>query len=69
MQACSISDISGLADLGRMADLIGSFSDRNYLQKIPALFYEFEQNCANDSLGYRQIKQANVSADKARLCT
>ena len=39
MQACPISDIPGLAGLGRTADLIGQFSDLNYLQKPPALFY------------------------------
>ena len=54
------SDIRGLADLGRSADLIGQFSDRNYLQKLPALFYEFEQNGANNALGYRQIKDMRL---------
>ncbi len=55
-----VSDIRGLADLGRAADLIGQFSDRSYLQKLPALFYEFEQNGTNDSLGYRHIKDVRL---------
>ena len=48
-------DPQGLATLGRSADLIGQFSDRNYLQKLPALFYEFEQNGTNETLGYRHL--------------
>ncbi|MBX2865994.1 MAG: metal-dependent phosphohydrolase [Leptolyngbyaceae cyanobacterium MAG.088] len=55
-----VSTIQELADLGRSADLIGQFSDRNYLQKLPALFYEFEQNGTNDSFGYRQIKDVRL---------
>lgn len=55
-----VSDIRGLAALGRAADLIGQFSDRNYLQKLPALFYEFEQNGANDSFGYRHLKDVRL---------
>ncbi|MGD1952345.1 MAG: metal-dependent phosphohydrolase [Leptolyngbyaceae cyanobacterium] len=59
-----VSDIRGLADLGRSADLIGQFSDRNYLQKLPALFYEFEQNGANHVLGYRQVKDMRLGVAK-----
>ena len=59
-----VSDIRGLADLGRSADLIGQLSDRNYLQKLPALFYEFEQNGANDILGYRQIKDVRLGVSQ-----
>lgn len=51
----SLPDPQGLASLGRSADLIGQFSDRNYLQKLPALFYEFEQNGTNKTLGYRHL--------------
>lgn len=51
----SLPDPQGLATLGRSADLIGQFSDRNYLQKLPALFYEFEQNGTNVTLGYRHL--------------
>jgi hypothetical protein len=39
--------------LVRAADLIGQLSDPRYLQKIPALFYEFEETGANKTLGYR----------------
>lgn len=38
--------------LVRAADLIGQLSDPRYLQKIPALFYEFEEIGMNQSLGY-----------------
>lgn len=41
------------AGLVRSADLIGQLSDPRYLQKIGALFYEFEETGANQSLGYR----------------
>ncbi len=59
-----VSNIQELEDLGRSADLIGQFSDRNYLQKLPALFYEFEQNGTNHSLGYRQIKDIRLGLSK-----
>ncbi|HBB32418.1 MAG TPA: metal-dependent phosphohydrolase [Cyanobacteria bacterium UBA8803] len=39
--------------LTRAADLIGQLSDPHYLQKIPALFNEFEETGANKCLGYR----------------
>jgi hypothetical protein len=39
--------------LTRAADLIGQLSDPRYLQKIPALFYEFQETGANQHLGYR----------------
>ncbi|MGQ4647842.1 Npun_R2479 family HD domain-containing metalloprotein [Lyngbya aestuarii] len=39
--------------LVRAADLIGQLSDPRYLQKISALFYEFEETGANKILGYR----------------
>lgn len=38
--------------LVRCADLIGQLSDPRYLQKIPALFYEFEETGTNKVLGY-----------------
>lgn len=41
------------AGLVRAADLIGQLSDPRYLQKIPALFYEFEETGTNKALGYR----------------
>ncbi len=37
----------------RAADLIGQLSDPRYLQKVNALFYEFEEIGTNELLGYR----------------
>ncbi len=42
----------GYAAVVRAADLIGQLSDPRYLQKIPALFYEFEETGVNKRLGY-----------------
>jgi hypothetical protein len=39
--------------LVRGADLIGQLSDPRYLQKISALFYEFEETGTNKALNYR----------------
>ncbi len=39
--------------LVRAADLIGQLSDPRYLNKIGALYYEFEETGVNKSLGYR----------------
>ena len=41
-----------LAGLARGADFIGQLGDPNYLRKIPALFYEFEENGVNGQIGY-----------------
>ncbi|MDB9519642.1 metal-dependent phosphohydrolase [Roseofilum reptotaenium CS-1145] len=46
------ADTMNYPGLIRGADLIGQLSDPQYLQKIPALFYEFEENGANKQLGY-----------------
>ncbi len=46
------ADTVNYAGLVRGADLIGQLSDPRYLQKIPALFYEFEETGVNKSLGY-----------------
>jgi len=45
-------DTSGCGGLVRAADFIGQLGDPNYLRKIPALFYEFEETGANKSRGY-----------------
>jgi hypothetical protein len=42
-----------LAGLTRAADFIGQLGDPNYLLKIPALFYEFEELGTNKLLGYK----------------
>lgn len=39
--------------LVRAADLIGQLADPNYLRKLPALFYEFQETGVNEQLGYR----------------
>jgi hypothetical protein len=39
--------------LVRAADLIGQLSDPRYLQKVTALFYEFEETGQNQVLKYR----------------
>ncbi|MBD1922647.1 metal-dependent phosphohydrolase [Microcoleus sp. FACHB-831] len=46
-------DTGNCPGLVRAADLIGQLSDPRYLQKISALFYEFEETGVNKSLGYR----------------
>ena len=44
------ADYPGLV---RGADLIGQLSDPRYLQKLPAVFYEFEEIGFNVAMGYR----------------
>ncbi|MGC1246060.1 MAG: metal-dependent phosphohydrolase, partial [Spirulinaceae cyanobacterium] len=44
---------SSFPGLVRAADLIGQLSDPRYLQKIPALYYEFEEIGTNKALNYR----------------
>jgi hypothetical protein len=46
-------DTRGYPGLVRAADLIGQLGDPNYLRKIPALFYEFEELGTNAKLGYK----------------
>ena len=46
-------DTKGLAGLVRAADYIGQLADPDYLRKIPALFYEFEETGANQKMGYK----------------
>ncbi len=38
--------------LVRAADLIGQLADPNYLRKLPALYYEFQETGVNEKLGY-----------------
>lgn len=42
--------------LARAADLIGQLSDRQYLDKLPALFQEFTETGAHLALNYRQVQ-------------
>ncbi len=37
----------------RAADFIGQLGDPNYLRKVPALYYEFEENGVNERVGYQ----------------
>ena len=37
----------------RSADFIGQLGDPNYLRKIPALYYEFEETGVNQQIGYK----------------
>jgi hypothetical protein len=46
-------DTKGYGGLLRAADFIGQLGDPNYLRKIPALFYEFEEIGANEKIGYK----------------
>ena len=46
-------DTKSYAGLVRAADLIGQLGDPDYLRKIPALFYEFEELGTNAKLGYK----------------
>lgn len=46
-------DTGSLRGLMRAADLIGQLGDPDYLRKIPALFYEFEETGANKKIGYK----------------
>ena len=43
------------AGLLRGADLIGQLADPDYLRKLPALFYEFEETGANKFTGYKNV--------------
>lgn len=47
------ADTESYAGLARAADFVGQLGDPNYLLKMPALFYEFEETGMNDTLGYR----------------
>jgi hypothetical protein len=42
----------GYGALVRAADFIGQLGDPDYLRKIPALFYEFEETGENKRIGY-----------------
>jgi hypothetical protein len=53
------------AGLVRAADLIGQLSDPCYLEKLPALFYEFEEIGTNRNLGYRH--PGDLRADYPRF--
>jgi hypothetical protein len=49
----SHKDTTSYPGLVRAADFIGQLGDPNYLRKIPALFYEFEETGENAKIGYK----------------
>jgi len=51
------ADSHSYGGLVRAADLIGQLGDPNYLRKVPALFYEFEELGYNRQFGYRTPKE------------
>lgn len=57
-------DTRGYPGLVRAADLIGQLSDPRYLQKIPALFYEFQETGVNADLGYRHPEDLRLNYPK-----
>ncbi len=50
--------------LVRAADFIGQLGDPNYLRKIPALYYEFEQLGLNEKMGYKNPEDMRKSYAK-----
>jgi hypothetical protein len=54
-------DTMSYPGLARAADLIGQLGDPRYLQKLPALFCEFEETGANKTLGYRHYRDLRAS--------
>lgn len=46
-------DTEHLPGLVRAADFIGQLGDPKYLKKIPALYYEFEEQGLNEKIGYK----------------
>jgi hypothetical protein len=46
-------DTRDFGGLMRAADFIGQLGDPNYLRKIPALYFEFEEIGANRNIGYQ----------------
>lgn len=47
--------------LCRAADLVGQLSDPRYLQKLPALYCEFEETGMNQTLGYQSAADLRAS--------
>jgi hypothetical protein len=49
----SYKETNSFGGLLRAADFIGQIGDPDYLRKIPALYYEFEENGTNAQVGYQ----------------
>lgn len=58
------TDTINYPGLVRAADLIGQLSDPRYLEKMPALFYEFEETGANKFLGYSHPEDLRAAYPK-----
>lgn len=58
-------DTIGLPGLVRAADIIGQLSDPRYLKKMGALYYEYKETGAHQSLGYRHAGDLRQSYSKA----
>ncbi|HEY9851794.1 MAG TPA: Npun_R2479 family HD domain-containing metalloprotein [Leptolyngbyaceae cyanobacterium] len=54
-------DTANYPGLVRAADLIGQLSDPHYLEKLPALFYEFEETGMNKILGNHHPQDLRAS--------
>jgi len=54
-------ETSGYGALVRAADLIGQLADPCYLQKLPALYREFEETGTNKALGYRHVGELRAA--------
>ncbi|MBL6715232.1 MAG: hypothetical protein RLZZ174_137 [Pseudomonadota bacterium] len=50
-EAADLGDGVGWGDLVQAADLIGQLADPDYMRKLPALYYEFEETGANARMG------------------
>lgn len=57
-------DTSGFPGLLRAADLIGQLSDPRYLNKLGALYYEYEETGLNEKLGHRHAGDLRQSHSK-----
>ncbi|MBI3160219.1 MAG: HD domain-containing protein [Chloroflexi bacterium] len=57
-------DTRGYGGLLRAADFIGQLGDPDYLRKIPALYYEFEELGTNKEFGYSSPGELRVGFAK-----
>src|SRR5262249_25631615 len=46
-------ETTSLAGLVRAADFIGQLGDPDYLRKVPALFYEYQELGVSEEYGYK----------------
>jgi len=54
-------DTKGLGGLVRAADFIGQLGDPDYLRKVPALFYEFQELGINEKIGYKSPDDMRIN--------